>query len=252
MLRSKLAGCTHLHFDELNSTNTYLKENADSFNETVIATCNLQTGGKGRRGNTWIANTGMLPLSVLFKDDLSGTDLTIISAVAVCRGIEELTGIKAGIKWTNDIICNEKKVCGILCESVIKCSDGINKQPYIVCGMGVNCNQDEEFFINAQLPNATSLYCINKKSVDKMLLAEKICLQLFSLKETDFAKVLTEYKERCLTLGKMIKFVLNNEEISARAVDLDEKGCLICESEGRTLTINSGLVRVRGTNGEYV
>ena len=90
----------------------------------------------------------MLPVSMLIKAPDNAHDLTVICAVAVCHAIERLSGIKAGIKWTNDIICSERKVCGILCESTLKSSCDGAIYNNVICGMGLNVNQDADFFVS--------------------------------------------------------------------------------------------------------
>lgn len=144
-ISSNIAGCPLLTFDTLPSTNTYLKEHADELPDRTVVTADLQSCGKGRIGNTWLATRDMLPVSMLIKAPDNAHDLTVICAVAVCRAIERLSGIKAGIKWTNDIICSERKVCGILCESTLKSSCDGAIYNNVICGMGLNVNQDADF-----------------------------------------------------------------------------------------------------------
>ena len=119
----ELAGHKVLIFDELPSTNTYMRQNVGELSDGDAVIAQLQTAGRGRQGNVWQADSGMLALSVLYSRLADPIFMTIISAVAVCRTFESLCELKFGIKWTNDIICNKSKVCGILCESVIKKPD---------------------------------------------------------------------------------------------------------------------------------
>ena len=251
-ISSNIAGCPLLTFDTLPSTNTYLKEHADELPDRTVVTADLQSCGKGRLGNTWLATRDMLPVSMLIKAPDNAHDLTVICAVAVCRAIERLSGIKAGIKWTNDIICSERKVCGILCESTLKSSCNGAIYNNVICGMGLNVNQDEDFFEKSGLVNAASLYTLTGNKYDKMLAAEYIVDELTRLIDEDFSTVINEYSQRCVTLGKTVKLVQNNTETTAFAKAIAPDGCLICENENGEFTVNSGLVRVRGVGGEYV
>lgn len=249
---SNISGCPLITFDTIPSTNTYIKEHADELEDRTVVIADLQSNGKGRIGNTWLATRGMLPISVLIKAPQHAHDLTVICAVAVCRAVERLSGIKAGIKWTNDIICSEHKVCGILCESSVKCSSDGAIYNNVVCGMGLNVNQDEEFFEKSGLANGASLYTLTGNKYDKMLAAEYIVEELTQLIDIDFSQVISEYSDRCVTLGKTVKLVQNNTETTAFAKAIAPDGCLICENENGEFIVNSGLVRVRGVGGEYV
>ena len=249
---SEICGFPLLTFDTLPSTNTYIKEHSDELSDRTVVIADLQSDGKGRIGNKWLANRDMLPVSVLLKQPDYAQNLTVICAVAVCRSIERLCGIKAGIKWTNDIICNERKVCGILCESSLKCSSDGAHYNNVICGIGLNVNQETAFFEDSGLLNAASLYSLTGKRYDKMVAAEYIISELDNLINMDFPSVISEYSSRCVTLGKMVKLIRNNSEKTVFAKAIAPDGCLICEDESGTFTVSSGLVRVRGINNEYV
>ncbi len=253
MDRNNLTDISVLNFPTLPSTNTYVKQHIDKLSDFAVVTADIQTDGRGRLGNKWITDIGALSMSVLLKNADNPQNITIISAVAVCLALKEQFGISAFIKWTNDIICEKSKICGILCESTVKCSsDGKTTQPYIICGIGLNVNQSKEFFISGVLPNGASLYSLYGKKYDKNAIAIAIAKKLSELIKADFKEVLSIYKKLCITTGKMIKFIRNGEEITAFAKDIDKNGCLICENEDGEFVVNSGVVRVRGLNGEYV
>lgn len=253
MAENKICGYPLLYFDTLPSTNTYIKEHLDELCDKTVVIADMQSSGRGRLGNTWLATRDMLPVSVLLKNPESALHITLICAIAVCRAAERLCGLPMQIKWTNDIICQNRKVCGILCESMIKCSAGGSAKPgYVICGMGLNVNQPASFFEQAGLENAASLFSLTDKKYEKMLAAEYIVSELFSLCELGFDKILSEYQTRCLTIGKQVKLVQNNTETIAFAKAISADGSLICENENGTFAVNAGQVRVRGVNGEYV
>ena len=242
-----------LNFPTLPSTNAYVKQHIDELSDFAVVTADIQTDGRGRLGNKWISDIGALSMSVLLKRADNPQNITVVSAVAICTVLKECFGISAYIKWTNDIICEKNKICGILCESMIKCSsDGKLSQPYIICGIGLNVNQSREFFVSGELPNGASLSSLYGREYDKNAIAMAIAKKLSELIRADFKEVLSVYKKLCITTGKMIKFIRNGEEIIAFAKDIDENGCLICENEDGEFVVNSGVVKVRGLNGEYV
>ncbi|MBP3921866.1 MAG: biotin--[acetyl-CoA-carboxylase] ligase [Ruminiclostridium sp.] len=235
------------------STNTYIKERVNELSENTVVIADIQTDGRGRLGNKWVADKGALSMSVLFRNIPSAQNMTIISAVAVCQSLYQLYGIKAGIKWTNDVICENKKICGILCESAIKCSSDVNTdQSYVICGIGLNVNQGSEFFEENGLSDGASLCSLYGREFDKLEIGLYILRKTAVLQGMAFSEVIMMYRELCVTLGKSVKLVQNNCEITAYAKDIDENGRLICENESGEFVVNSGVVRVRGINGEYV
>ncbi len=253
MDRNNLQDFSIINFPSLLSTNTYVKQHIDELQDFTVVTADVQTGGRGRLGNKWIADIGALSMSVLLKNSDNPQNITIISAVAVCLVLQEQFGVSAFIKWTNDIICEKSKICGILCESSIKCSsDGKTAQPYIICGIGLNVNQNKDFFVSGGLPNGSSLYSLYGKKYDKNAIMVAITKKISELMKDDFSEVLFLYKKLCITTGKWVKFIRNGEEITAFAKDIDENGCLICQNDDGEFVVNSGVVRVRGLNGEYV
>lgn len=122
-LKTEKFGRKNAFFQEIGSTNSYLKRNAAVLDNGFTAVANLQTGGRGRLGKSFESPSGGLYMSLLVKDlraeDISSA--TVKTGVAVCEALEEFLGLEhetLGIKWVNDILYEGKKVCGILCELV--------------------------------------------------------------------------------------------------------------------------------------
>lgn len=253
MLKGELCGCPFYLFDTLGSTNDYIRENIAFLPDRCIVSADYQSEGKGRMGNSWQGSGDLLSFSVLLKNVTNPVNLTIICAVAVCRALNKLCPLDFGIKWTNDIICRGHKVCGILCESVLKgYTPGEKPTGNIICGIGVNVNQPVSFFERNNLPSGASLYSLTGKKYDKNMAAQYICGELFSLLDENFDKIIQVYKEKCITLGKRIMLIKDGERIEAFAKDLTASGCLVCENEGGTFIVSSGAVSVRGLDGRYI
>jgi len=103
---------------------------------TVIVSSE-QTTGRGRFSRQWLSPPGSISLSAILRPDFASLPFMImLSAVAVTRAIEEITGLQSQLKWPNDVQINNKKVCGILTESSIKDS----RVDYVVIGIGININ----------------------------------------------------------------------------------------------------------------
>lgn len=231
--------------DECTSTNDYLRENLAQLADGTAVTAERQTEGRGRRGHTWSSNDGMLPLSILFRDPLERGTLTARAGIAVCEAIEDACGLSGvRIKWPNDVIVSHKKVCGILCEC---CHYG--DIPYVICGIGVNVSQDEDFFRENGLPNGGSLLTITGRSPERTALFKAIAERVKRFAEIPLADCIGEYKARVLNLGRTVRIIGENGERCATAVDISPNGFLVCEDENGRFEVGSGEVSVRGEKG---
>lgn len=129
-----------LTFAELDSTNTYLKNNYAQLAEKTVVVADVQTAGRGRFDRVWVSQAGGLYFSVLLKPLQTKfiANLTQLMALSVCMAAEEV-GLKPNLKWPNDVQVNGKKLCGILSEAVAQ-------QGRVVCvivGCGINVEQKE-------------------------------------------------------------------------------------------------------------
>lgn len=229
-----------IRLDEVDSTISYLKRRIDELPDGTAVMAEVQTAGRGRRGHGWVSDGGMLPLSVLLKNPPRPATVTLCCGAAVCMALEA-AGVRAGIKWPNDVIVSAHKVCGILCESV--CSgDNIS----VVVGLGVNISQSEDFFRAAGIPHAGSLKQLAGIEPDKTALAEDIAERVRTLCAMDFAEVYKLYKPRCVTLGRQVRIIEENTERVAFARDIAENGFLVCEDESGLFEVSASEVSVRG------
>ena len=126
------------NFEELESTNDFLKNNAELFQEYDIVTARIQTKGRGRRGKVWFANEGAAIFSFLINErkDLNSYDyikLPLIAGLATIKGLKKIENLNYMFKWTNDVYLNKKKLSGILVEKA-----GSN----FIIGIGININNN--------------------------------------------------------------------------------------------------------------
>lgn len=146
----------HYHFKSLPSTNDWGKEHLSEFDPTVITlvSADEQSQGRGQYGKQWFAPAHLnLYASFCFlieahqKDPLSLTHVMAISAIHVL----ETCGVQPQIKWPNDILVSQKKISGILCETI-----PLSSQVGIVLGIGLNVNMPSSLLEAIGQP-ATSL-----------------------------------------------------------------------------------------------
>lgn len=251
LLKGKVFGREVVYRESVNSTNELAKELArkGAVQGTVVI-AEEQTGGKGRMGREWYSPSREgLWFSVILRPEISPADagkLTLVSAVGVAETIRELTGIPAGIKWPNDVLINNRKVCGILVEM----SAEIDKINYLVIGIGVNVSLDA-----AKIPRelgsvAVSLEEQQKLRVTRAQLLAALLNKLDSLYEEflagRFPDILKSWKEMSVSLNRWVRVVSGNEVEEGVAFDLDDDGALILmKKDGAVKRILSGDVNVQ-------
>ena len=239
-------------FDTITSTNDVLKQMAlqgAPEGTTLVADC--QTGGRGRMGRTFLSPSGVgIYLSVLLRPNCKPTELmhlTCASATAACSAIEQTSGFRPGVKWTNDIVYNKRKLAGILTELGLN-QDGTTA--YAIIGIGFNCNQQLRDFPDAIQDVAGSLKMVTGEETDRALLAAKMIEALYQMNRellSDRAGILARYRQDCITLGQEISLVRGDEIHHGKALDVDENGALVVRYEDGTIeAVNSGEVSVRG------
>ena len=230
------------------STNLYLKELAknNSPHGTVII-ANKQTGGRGRLGRKFFSpsDTGIY-MSILIRPEEIKLDpylLTVASGVAVCRALKSVCNTSPHIKWVNDIFLNNKKVCGILAES-LSGSTGINN---IIVGIGINVTTSASDFPDELNSIAGSVF---PENATRNEIIAKILTQLESLCNWDDAgKLIEEYKKLSLVLNKELSFTKDGKRYTGIATDINIEGNLVIELQsGETITLKSGEVSLGSEN----
>lgn len=233
-----------IKLSETASTNSWLKEHRGELSHGDVVTALRQTEGRGRMGNTWLDADGMLPLSVLLRNIPHPETVTLAAGAAVCAALEELVDEPVMIKWPNDIILRGHKLCGILCESVC-----VGDDFDVICGIGVNLSQPEEYFEAAGIPHGGSLRSLVGVEADRDILAKTLTERVIQYSSKGFAEIYSEYKSHCITHGKQVRIIKNGAEQVAFADDIAENGHLICRDDSESFEISSGEVSVRGLLG---
>lgn len=235
-------------FDTVDSTNKIAKKlAAKGCGEGVLVCAAKQTEGKGRLGRTFVSERGGVYFSLVLKPDLSPTDtlfITVAAAVAAARAIESVSSKKCDIKWVNDVYVDNKKVCGILTESVFDSSGSLN---YAVLGVGINVFAPKGGFPE-NLPLAGSVY---GKKVFKNRLKEHIVAEFVSeffgfYNNLEQKVFMNEYKQRSFLTDKEITFLKNNKIYSGTVVRIDDKARLVIKSNDKEETLSCGEIQIVG------
>ena len=254
-LETKWLGHSINYDESVTSTNEVAKKLANAGCEDgLVCIAEEQVGGKGR-----LARVGFSPyahgiwFSVVLKPPFMPSEAskcTLLAAVAVVRAINEYTGVKAGIKWPNDILIDGKKMVGILTEMNAEFGH-IN---YIVIGTGININVPKESLSDDLKDVVASLADVTTKKINR---AELLALILKNMEEfyelaitEGFGPILDEWRWWSTTLGKEVKVVAPNETYIGKALDIDEDGLLIVERGGEKVKVIAGDVSIRSAQPE--
>ena len=249
-LKTKYLGQT-IHYEEkMDSTNNKAKELArGGAEEGLLVITEEQTNGKGRLGRVWEspAGTGIWMSLVLRPNILPqyASQITLVAGLSLCETLQEVTGLKASIKWPNDVVVNGKKICGILTEMSAE-MEGIN---YIILGIGINVNTNT---FSEELPYASSLALeggigYSRKAIIKDFL-ERFEKDYNQYKQIPNLEAIKErYEQNCITLHKKVKLIKKEKEIIAEAIEITSDGALkVRYEDGSIDEVVSGEVSVRG------
>jgi BirA family biotin operon repressor/biotin-[acetyl-CoA-carboxylase] ligase len=241
---------------EVDSTNSYCKRIAtEGAPDGTVVVADCQIAGRGRLGRSFQSPAGQgIYLSVLWRPALPPEKLlplTALGAVAVCRAVEKVTGIRPGIKWTNDVVYGGRKLCGILTEMAMEGESGLVS--YVVMGIGVNVHQTAADFDGEVAQVASSLDTAMQNRVSRPKLAAALMEELDTLHEVALPRptlFLEEYRKSCVTLGKTVTLMHLGKKETVYARDVDPQyGLIVDYADGREETVRSGEVSVRGENG---
>ncbi len=194
-----------------------------------------QTAGRGRLKRTWISPRGNVAFSVILSPTFEQLPYMImISSLAVVRGIGSTTGVKAGIKWPNDVQINGRKVCGILIENYIR-----NHTVQSNIGIGVNIEKYPE-----DLPEtAVKATCLENEAGHPVPRADFLAAvfnemdKLYALLQTGPDAVFNDWRASLVTLGKQVKVGSGDETFNAMALDVNRDGSLVIRREDGSMSV---------------
>ena len=229
----------YLHFDEIDSTNNYLKNSYPLLDNFTFVSADYQSKGKGRNDRIWESIKGSnLMFSILIKDHKLIEIyplLSLMSAVEISKLLESYGINNVSIKWPNDVLVNDKKICGILLEGQLP--------NYVVIGIGLNVNQ-KEFPNNLRRP-ATSI----SNELNKDINLEQLKETLFPSIVNHFNKLnkddyLSYFNNHNYLLNKRVKVDINNQTFIGEVVGVDKNFNLQILSRDILLHIDSGEVEI--------
>ncbi len=231
------------------STNTDAAELLRRGESGFLIAANAQTGGRGRRGRTFLSETG----GIYFSFDVSApaerlrqcfTLVTPTAGVATALAARELYGIDAKIKWVNDIFAGGKKLGGILAEGV-ETDEGNGSAFHVIVGIGINA-------VNTRFPDtATSISRELPREFSGAVCSDELIAKIVGTFDdilfTD--GVIDEYRRLLFILGHdiIVHSFDGSEDYRARAIDVCPDGRLVILRGGERILLSSGEVSILDT-----
>ncbi len=263
LLPSKILKQSLFVFDQLPSTNTFALELAKNpIRQGTVILADSQTAGRGRLQRSWFSPPGANIYGSLifsFSSQLQTIGwIPLMAGMAIAQAIEDRAEIGITLKWPNDILIDERKVGGILCESFKKSPT----ETCVVIGFGINVNLSESAFPNDLELTATSLQIHSQHPLDRHLLIKSIITTL----EQGWEALISQgpqachhtYSSRCSTLGKQVQVQFpDGSELEGMAQSIGEQGQLQMrpspsdakEQSVRILDVHAGDIRhIRKSN----
>lgn len=220
-----------IRLETTDSTNNWIAQNEHNLPSTAMVWCDNQTAGRGQRGNRWESAPGMnITASLIFHplEFPAQRQFSISESIALAvKEFLETYGVRAKIKWPNDIYVGEGKICGILVEHVVT---GMNLSRTIA-GVGININQTE-FFSDA--PNPVSLSMLTGK-VYNLEVAVKTLGEIFEKYLSILSEGKSLHREFMESIWRgdeayyMFRDCKQKEHLEAKIHDITEEGLLILE-----------------------
>jgi BirA family biotin operon repressor/biotin-[acetyl-CoA-carboxylase] ligase len=235
-LAGKLFGRKIYYHSETGSTNDEafsLGKACAPEGTSVIA--DSQREGKGRLGRSWHSPRGAnIYTSVILRPQMESSEISripIMAGVAVAEVMDAFCPGKISLKWPNDVLLNEKKVCGIL--STAKITAG--KIDFIVLGIGINVNMSGNQFSEEIRDSATSLFVETRREFPR----EDLIISLYEnlekwykqLTQKGFGAIKENWLNLAPMIGQMVQVVFKDETIRGKAAGIDDDGSLILVDE---------------------
>lgn len=244
-----------LHFHQITGSTNLLAKQAgeEGAPHGALFVANAQTAGRGRRGRSWQSPAGAnIYFTILLRPNLEpdqASMLTLVMAHSVAEAIERITGLEPAIKWPNDVLLENKKICGILTEMSLE-REYIH---YVVCGVGINVADQD--FPEGVREHATAVETVWGRKVSKGALLQAV-MEAFErdydafVGAGDLTPLLESYNRRLVNRDRKVRVLDPKGEWEGTARGINAQGELLVENaEGAVVAVYAGEVSVRGIYG---
>lgn len=216
-----------IHFKSVDSTSTYIKKHYEELENLTFVSADYQSNGHGRMGRSWKSKSGEnLMFSFIVKDPLlikKFSSISISSAVATLITLKSFGLENVTIKWPNDVYVNDKKITGILLESISL----DNEIKFLVIGIGVNLNVKS--FDEILKTKATSYYLETNKTIDINMFKTELfknilnILEQIKINNDDYLVIANKYN---YLYNKEVYGEINNEKKLIKVLEINKDNSL--------------------------
>lgn len=226
-------------FVEIDSTNSYLVARArDGAPEGLVARADFQTAGRGRLDRRWEAppRSGLLA-SLLFRPGVA-SEQHYLAAVAVAlsarAALVRLCGLRPDLKWPNDLVVGDRKVGGLLGESVVDAQG----RDAVVVGIGVNLTTDGPPGVGGTSVFREAGVTIEPRALLDLLIDE--VEPRLSWLDDDRDRLLAEFGGALATVGRAVRVEMPGGTVEGTATGIDGGGRLIVRTESEERVVSVG------------
>ena len=223
--------------DTVDSTNTFAKDK-QLLKKFLIVISEEQTAGRGRQGKQWYSpDSGNIYMTIKFKDK-NDAPLSLIIGLLISESMDYVSGkkINAGLKWPNDLLINNKKICGILVESEI-----VNNEIEFIVGIGINYSLPKKESWWGEIGNLAEILPREK-------LINSILCAIISYAENGYPNWLAAWENRCMHIGDELKVISNNNQDEEVGIfqGINEEGKMLLKTSSELKSISSGECSIKG------
>ena len=246
-LKTKVFGRSIISYRKVDSTNIIAYELAEKgMKEGAVILADEQIKGKGRHGRHWSSpSKGGIYMSCILRPSIAPNEIsriTLLAAIAVAQAIRDVASLEVTIKWPNDIMMGQRKLCGILTEMKAE-QDSVD---FVVLGIGINVDVPKH-----ELPKgATSIgeelaSSGGKINLSRVELTKKVLERLEEyynlMKSEGFEPIIDIWKDLSVMIGSRVKVSLHGKTFEALAHDIDPDGALVVRTDSGVLEkVSSG------------
>ncbi|MBS4760088.1 MAG: biotin--[acetyl-CoA-carboxylase] ligase [Clostridium sp.] len=228
----------------VDSTNNWALEYFEELEDLTVVYADSQTSGKGRFDRKWVSMDceNIYASFVLKPQNLAHiANFTQYMSLVVVNVLKSF-GVSAKIKWPNDVLVENKKICGILCEACRK----KNETKGVVLGVGINLNMQKNVLEELGRP-AVSLNVVLNRHIDRddflNRLIQEFLKNYASVVENGFLYIKQDYLDNIEFLNKKVFIQQRDgaEKLEYTVLNITDDGSLVvCDIKGKVSTMYSG------------
>jgi BirA family transcriptional regulator, biotin operon repressor / biotin---[acetyl-CoA-carboxylase] ligase len=195
-----------------------------------IVVADKQSAGRGRLQRHWLSAEGGLYFSMVLRPDLLPREAPLVNlavALEVVATLEACCGIRAALKWPNDVLVKERKIAGILSQMEME-GESLT---FLNIGVGINLNNAPEI---SDKPAISALQLIGRRTPRAAFLSTFLDRFEHRLANFSRAAVVKDWKEKNITLGRRVTIATVRATHDGLAIDIDEDGALVLQSDDGT------------------